>query len=78
MSDEHPTIGDLTYELLKRMRAEQQEMRLDILDLKTRASSQDEHLAGIVMSNAGINVRLDRIEERLARVERRLDLTDAH
>ena len=74
MSDEHPTIGDLTYELLKKMRAEQQEMRLDILDLKVRASATEEHLAGIMMSNAGINTRLDRIDERLGRVERRLEL----
>jgi len=77
MSEEHPAIADLTYELLKKMCAEQQEMRLDILDLKMRASSQDEHLSGLVMSNAGINTRLDRIDERLGRVERRLDLTDA-
>ena len=76
MADEHPTIGDLTYELLKKMRSEQQEMQLDVLDLKMRASATDEHLAGLVMSNAGINARLDRIDERLARVER-LDLTDA-
>ena len=77
MSDEHPTIDDLTYELLKKMRAEQQEMRLDILDLKMRASASEEHLGALVMSNTGINSRLDRIEERLGRVERRLDLTDA-
>lgn len=73
---EHPTIGDLTYELLKKMRAEQQEMRLDILDLKLRATATEEHLSGVVISNSGINHRLDRIEERLGRVERRLELRD--
>jgi len=76
MADEHPTIGDLTYELLKKMRSEQQEMRLDILDLKIRASATEEHLSGIVISNSGINHRLDRLDERLARVERRLELRD--
>ena len=76
MADDHPTIGDLTYELLKKMRAEQQEMRLDILDLKLRASAREEHLAGLVISNSGINHRLDRIEERFGRVERRLELRD--
>jgi hypothetical protein len=78
MSDEHPTIGDMTYELLKKMRGEQQEMRFEILDLKLRATSVDEHLGGIMMATSGINSRLDRIEERLARVERRLELTEAH
>ena len=76
MAEAHPTIGDLTYELLKKMRAEQQEMRLDILDLKMRATATEEHLAAIVMSNSGINHRLDRVEERLGRVERRLELRD--
>lgn len=76
MAEEHPTIGDLTYELLKKMRAEQQEMRLDMLDLKLRASATEEHLAGLVISNSGVNHRLDRIEERLGRVERRLELRD--
>jgi hypothetical protein len=76
MAEEHPTIGDLTYELLKKMRAEQQEMRLDILDLKVRASATEGHLAAIMMSNAGINTRLDRVDERLGRVERRLELRE--
>ncbi len=76
MADEHPTIGDLTYELLKKMRAEQQEMRLDILDLKLRATATEEHLSRVVILNSGINHRLDRIEERLGRVERRLELRD--
>jgi hypothetical protein len=35
-----------------------------------------EHLAGLVMSNSGINHRLDRVDERLGRVERRLELRD--
>ena len=75
--DEHPTIGDLTYELLKRMHGDIQELRHDMLDLKVRASATEEHVGTLVMSNAGTNTRLDRIEERLARVERRLDLTEA-
>jgi hypothetical protein len=53
VSDEHPTIGDMTYELLKKMRAEQQEMRLELLDLELRATSVDEHLGGIMMATTG-------------------------
>jgi hypothetical protein len=76
MAEEHPTIGDLTYELIKKMRTEQLEMRLDIQELKLRASSVDEHLAGLMIAQSGANSRLDRIDERLSRVERRLDLTE--
>lgn len=76
MAEEHPTIGDLTYELLKKTHAELHELRLDMLDLKLRVTATEEHLGTLVMSNAGIGTRLDRIEERLSRVERRLDLTE--
>ena len=77
MSDDQPTVGDLTYELLKKVRAEQQEKRFDLLDLKMRVSATEDHLSGIVISNAGINARLDRVDERLGRIERRLELTEA-
>jgi hypothetical protein len=77
MAEEHPTIGDLTYELLKHVRAEQLDMHAEIMELKMRASSVDEHLGGLMMSMSGVNTRLDRFDERLKRVERRLDLTDA-
>ena len=73
---EHPTIGDLTYELLKKMRAEQLEVRQDLLDLKVRASATEEHLEAVMISNGGINTRLDRLDERLGRVERRMELRD--
>lgn len=76
MVEAQPTVGDLTYELLKKMRAEQQEMRLDILDLKMRTSALDEHMSALVLSNTVINSRLDRIDERLQRVERRLELRE--
>ena len=77
MSEEHPTIGDPTYELLKKMHGDVQELRLDMLDIKVQLSATEEHLGTMMVSSAGINTRLDRIEERLGRVERRLDLTDA-
>ena len=75
MAEEHPAIGDLTYELLKKMSAEVHELRLDMLDLKIRVTATEEHLGTLVMSNAGIGTRLDPMEERLSRVERRLELT---
>jgi len=75
MAEEHPAIGDLTYELLKKMSAQVHELRLDMLDLKIRVTATEEHLGTLVMSNAGIGTRLDPIEERLSRVERRLELT---
>ena len=68
--------NELLYEVLKKLQAEMAEMRFDISDLKARASSQDEHLGNIILSLSGLNRRMDRFDERLGRVERRLDLTD--
>lgn len=68
---------DLMLELLRRIRAEQEETRFEIQELKTRATSVDEHLSGLIISVSGINSRMDRFDERLKRIERRLDLTDA-
>jgi len=52
--------------------------RKDVEDLEKsmRLSSIDDHLAGLMMSVSGINNRLDRMEERVGRIERRLDLTE--
>ncbi|WP_373489538.1 hypothetical protein [Blastomonas sp.] len=69
--------NELIYSVLQKMQAGISELKGDIMDLKMRASAVDEHLAGIIISVSGLNHRMDRFDERLARVERRLDLTDA-
>ena len=67
----------LVLELLRKIRLEQQEMHIEIQELKARATAVDEHLGGLMMSVAGVNAPIDRVDERLARIERRLELTDA-
>ena len=63
-------------EQFRRLNARFDKKDVEDLETKMRLSSIDDHLAGMMMSVAGINSRLDRIEERFGRVERRLDLTD--
>ena len=74
MSD---NVEHILLEQFRRLNARFDKFELEIIDLKMRASSVDEHLGGIMMSVSGINNRLDRIDERVGRIERRLDLTDA-
>ena len=74
MSDK---VESLMLEQFRRLNARLDRSDLEMLDLKMRASSVDEHLAGIMMSVSGINNRLDRLDERVGRIERRLDLTEA-
>jgi predicted nucleic acid-binding Zn-ribbon protein len=68
----------LMLEILKRIQADIADLKDDLAMLKIRATAVDEHLSGLFISVSGNNARLDRVDERLARIERRLDLTDAH
>ena len=74
MTDE---VGNLVLEQLRLVRASMQRMELDIGDLKLRASSLEQNVGQIVTALGAVNGRLDRLDERVARIERRLDLVDA-
>jgi hypothetical protein len=69
-------VESLILEQFRRLNARMDKKDLEDLETKMRLSSIDDHLAGLMMSSAGINSRLDRLEERVGRIERRLDLTD--
>jgi hypothetical protein len=66
----------LMFEILKRIQADVVDMKEDISDMKLRVTATEDHLATLVMSVAGINHRLDRMDGRIERIERRLDLTE--
>ena len=73
MSD---NVESLILEQFRRLNARLDKKDFEDLETKMRLSSIDDHLAGLTMSTAGINSRLDRLEERVGRIDRRLDLTD--
>ena len=70
-------IENLTLLFMRRLDQRLDRMESDIGDIKLRVTATEEHLASIMMSVAGLNSRMDKIDNRLSRVERRLDLTDA-
>lgn len=57
--------------LLRKIDDRTERMAGDLQDLKVRVTSVEEGLVGV-------NRRLDRLESRVERIERRLELTDAH
>lgn len=62
--------NELIYETLKRMQ--------DVLSLHTQYHLETKERLGLLEQQyASISTRVDRIDERLARVERRLDLIEA-
>jgi hypothetical protein len=68
---------NMVLEMLRRIRASQERMELDVVDLKSRVSGIEQVQGQILNLIGGLGVRMDRIEERVSRIERRLDLVDA-
>lgn len=74
MTDE---VGNLILERLRRMDERLGNIEDEFQHLKTRGSALDEHMVDMIINLSGINTRLDKFDERLTRIERRLDLTNA-
>ena len=68
---------NLILEHLRHIRRAVDETRLDLMDLKTRVTAVEVSLGQVVTLLAAQSGRMDRIEDRLGRVERRLELSDA-
>ncbi len=67
---------NVVLEILKRIQTDMSDMRDDISELKMRATALDEHMGGLIIQVSGNNNRLDRMDERLKRVDRHLELSD--
>jgi hypothetical protein len=69
---EHPMTkepGDIVLRCLRRIDEKLEILVADVQDLKLRATNAEEALAGV-------NRRLDRADERVMRIEKRLELVD--
>ena len=73
MSDE-PDNLILVY--LRRIDARLERMESDLVDIKRRVTALEESQGRLHLDYAGVQLRMDRFEERLARIERRLDLAE--
>ena len=70
-------VNSLILEQLRHIRKGIGNIEANEADLKLRVSAVEGHLGQVQVQLAGMNSRLDRIDERSNRVERRLDLIDA-
>ncbi|WP_082515694.1 hypothetical protein [Sphingomonas sp. Leaf412] len=68
--------NDLIYSVLQKMQADLSELKFDVRDLKVRMTMVEEHLGSSIIATSGVNSRLDRLNDRVERIESRLDLTD--
>ena len=73
MADE---TNNLVLEHLRHIRARVDGLTDDMRQVILRLGSVERHLGGVHISDVNQNAEIDRIKERLDRVERRLELTD--
>jgi hypothetical protein len=74
MNDE---TANVVLEHLRRVRASQDRMELDVGEMKSRMSVLEQTTGQILISIGTMNQRMDRFDERLSRIEKRLDLIEA-
>jgi archaellum component FlaC len=70
-------VENMTLVFLRRIDERLDRIEGDLGDIKLRMTASEEHLASMMMSLAGVNSRMDKIDARLTRIERRLELTEA-
>jgi hypothetical protein len=63
-------------EHLRHIRARVDGLADDMRQVILRLGAQDRHRSGLHISDVGQNAEIDRIKERLQRIERRLELAD--
>jgi predicted nucleic acid-binding Zn-ribbon protein len=75
--DMNDNVENLVLEMLRRMDQRLDNIENDLGDIKLRVTATEEHLASMMMSIAGINSRMDKLDNRMSRIEKRLDLTES-
>jgi hypothetical protein len=68
---------NMVLETLRRIRESQERTELDIADLKSRVSALEQMLGQVLVLLGTMGQRMDRFDDRLGRIERRLDLVEA-
>ena len=73
MSDER---ADLILNMLRGIRTEQAAQREKLCEIVSQLGELEREVAGLHSDYAGLSVRLDNLDRRVARIEQRLELID--
>lgn len=68
--------NELIYSVLQTMQADMAELKFDVRDLKVRMTLVEEHMGHSIIGVSGINARLDRLNDRVERIETRIGLVE--
>ena len=69
--------NELIYSVLQKLQSDTAEIKFDVRDLKVRMTMVEEHLGGTIIAISGVNSRLDRLVDRVERLEARSNFSDA-
>ena len=67
----------LILEILKNIQGRLTRIELDIADIKARQSAMEANIGQLYVLLGTMSGRMDRLEDRVSRIERRLDLIEA-
>jgi len=68
---------NLILDILKKIQGRLSAIEVDLGDVKARISVMEQYQGQVLTLLGGLNQRMDRFDERLSRIERRLDLVEA-
>jgi hypothetical protein len=68
--------NELIYSVLQAIQSDVSDLKFDVHDLKNRMTLVEEHMGHSIIGVSGINARLDRLNERVGRIEKRLELSE--
>ncbi len=71
------TEGAMILEILKKMQSDLASVKRDVSSHAVRMSAIEDHMRGIMTSQFGTQADLSGVNERLERIERRLELTES-
>lgn len=72
-----PSDDNIVLEHLRRIRQSLDQIQDDVNILKVRSTATESGMGSVVTHLAAMNHRMDRFDERLGRIERRLELVEA-
>ncbi len=70
--------NELIYSVLQTMQSDIAELKFDVRDLKVRMTLVEEHMGHSIIGISGINARLDRLNDRVERIEMRIGLVEGN
>jgi archaellum component FlaC len=68
--------NELIYSVLQSIQSDVSDLKFDVRDLKVRMTLVEEHMGHSIIGVSGVNARLDRLNEQVERIEKRIGLVE--